>query len=314
MPPLLSFWELYRLLRGYRGHRLHQDVLLPSLPGVALEVKELTKYAKMNSAENVYDVTDEDLWKWYALNRVNDWLLLGFQRDRGVDWDAPFQSGTYREFMDRVGYAALVHWNGPGLTLAEYRAFFEGIGFRTFEMGPFCPFFHEIVEVVEDPTYVDPVVEHVFWPGLMFGALLFSRAGVRVRCRSGVTKKDIAERSQLYFTFWRRRREAVDLSHGWGSNSQWRTRMRRDYLDGETLHYNVDGKYELKHGYQRPRPILPGKAGPDDDLSLDERIELLTNRCLVRSSKCDRDLWPYDDRHSECAPGCISANVREKKS
>jgi hypothetical protein len=34
-------------------------------------------------------------------------------------------------------------------------------------------------------------------------------------------------------------------------------------------------------------------------LALDERIELLTNRCYVRSTKNDRGLFPYDDRYAE---------------
>jgi len=45
----------------------------------------------------------------------------------------------------------------------------------------------------------------------------------------------------LYFTYLRRSRPTCDLSHGWGSNSQWSTDFRRDYAGGGMLHHNVDG-------------------------------------------------------------------------
>jgi hypothetical protein len=72
-----------------------------------------------------------------------------------------------------------------------------------------------------------------------------------------------------------------------GSNSQWRTSFRRDYRIGQEVHYNVDGKLDL--------------AAPDstvesrDDLTREERTELLTNRCFVRTTKPQNDLWPYHD-------------------
>jgi hypothetical protein len=49
----------------------------------------------------------------------------------------------------------------------------------------------------------------------------------------------------------------------------------------------VDGKLDL--------------AAPDstvesrDDLTREERTELLTNRCFVRTTKPQNDLWPYHD-------------------
>ena len=87
---------------------------------------------------------------------------------------------------------------------------------------------------------------------------------------------------------WRtRNRPFQDLSHGWGSNSQWRTSFRRDYRIGQEFHYNVDGKHDL---------AAPGATAEDrDGLTREERTELLTNRCFVRTTKPHGDLWPYDD-------------------
>jgi hypothetical protein len=35
------------------------------------------------------------------------------------------------------------------------------------------------------------------------------------------------------------------VSHGWGSNSQWGTDFRRDYVTDEAYVYNVDGTIDL---------------------------------------------------------------------
>jgi hypothetical protein len=179
--------------------------------------------------------------------------------------------------------------------------FFGRLGFEDFTDPPFSPFFYEVVELIEDPSCSNTAtVEHVFWPGLMSRSMLFSRAGARVRCSRHLMKKEVAERSRMYFTFWRRRREASDPSHGWGHNSQWGTEFRRDYLDGGLFHFNVDGKYYLDETYWERRREGEGDLHDDDDLTLAERIELLTNRGFVRTSKAV-DRWPYDDRFSEPA-------------
>lgn len=64
---------------------------------------------------------------------------------------------------------------------------------------------------------------------------------------------------------------------GWGSNSQWRTSIRRDYRLGDTFYYNVDGTRE---------PQVP-------DVSAEESAELLRHRCFIISAVADDDLYPY---------------------
>jgi len=93
----------------------------------------------------------------------------------------------------------------------------------------------------------------------------------------------VAARSCLYWAWWRRNRKVVDLSHGWGHNSQWATDFRRDYLTDEDLHYNIDG--------------IEGAAAvdlhdPADDLPEADRLDLLRYRHGLRTD-LGHDQWPY---------------------
>jgi hypothetical protein len=187
------------------------------------------------------------------------------------------QSEDWLSWMKRVGHDRLINQPVNRIEPADYLQFFTSLGFTPVAIAPYSPFFHEIVEVIESPGLSEPMlVDHVYWPGLMFGDMLFSRAGVRVRSAPGVLDKEIAENSRLYFTFWRARRETKDLSHGWCSNSQWRTSFRRDYRSANGFHYNVAGRYRLDETYFDSMPEHDLSLG-EDGLSLDERIELLTN-------------------------------------
>jgi hypothetical protein len=87
-------------------------------------------------------------------------------------------------------------------------------------------------------------------------------------------------RSRVYFAYARRNRRTHDPSEGWGSNSQWRTNFRRDYLLDGVRYYNVDGKPKRK---------------PDEDLTEGNRMEMLRYRSFVRCEKEDIDRWPYYD-------------------
>ncbi len=259
---LASFRELYMELMDYEGASVFDALLVPQIAPARQLLSPLASHAHL--PEHPAETAAEELWQWYALSRVSDLLLLEVQR------------GT--------------------LPAARYAEFFAALGFAPFGVLPFNPFFHEIVEVIEDAAVSGrPIIDHVFWPGLMFGEMLFARAGVRVRCPPGLYRKDIAENSCLYFTFRRLTRRTQDLSHGWGSNSQWATAFRRDYDSGGSLYYNVDGKHPLGPDYAASF----GPQGPSDDLTLNERVELLTHRGFVRCPKDDRDCWPYDDTFQE---------------
>jgi len=80
----------------------------------------------------------------------------------------------------------------------------------------------------------------------------------------------------------------TDQSVGWGSNSQWGTKFRRDYHFPGEFHFNVDSR--LKPGDP------PSPDAWDGDLSERLREELVTQRCLVQTDVPDDDLYPYNIR------------------
>lgn len=212
-----------------------------------------------------------DLWGLHAFSRVNDVLLLGFEPDN----------------------PAIGEWSGLEITLEEYRRFMLSLELIEIEQAAFHPFFHEVVAVEQATDADEPItlVETV-WPGYMLGTMLLSRAGVKVRGGVNHILKEVAEDSTLYWTFRRRNRPVDDLSHGWGSNSQWRTAFRRDYQTETAFHYNVD---EIP---EDGALILP-PLNNEDGFTAGERIELLRNRCFIKTTKPHQDLFPYNDFYVE---------------
>ena len=259
------FRELYTALIDYEGGSDYRDVLAPWVEANTDERDWLRSFAS-RSRTPVPAAEPDDLWELYALGRVNEILLLRFQRGQADEND----------------------WPGPEISLHEYVAFAESLGLAIALPQPFSPFYHEIVEVHQADDEECPVsVLATFWPCLMLGEMLFSRAGVRVLGGRKFIRKEVAESSTLYWAYRRKNRPYHDLSRGWGSNSQWGTNFRRDYRVGQGFHYNVDGKHDLT--------VMEPAAKDPDGLTRDERIELLTNRCFVTTTKPHDDLFPYND-------------------
>ncbi|MFG2140807.1 hypothetical protein [Streptomyces sp. NPDC048650] len=220
----------------------------------------------------------------YALSRVNDALLVAFQ----PAGEAPSEEPWARRLPPPD------QW--PGASFVEYLEGFTALGMTPFDHTVFDPFHHEIVEVrqADDPDAPIQVTE-VAWPGLMLGDLLFSRAGVRVRAGRNHAQRGVADRFPLYWAHRRSYRPAVDLSHGWGSNSQWATDLRLDYRTTTSPLLNVaeDGDIDLPAD-------LYGEAAL---LTPAERRELLRNRCLLRAPEAasaltgmsgwEKDLLPF---------------------
>lgn len=282
-----GFRELYNKILSFEGENLVKDLLVPQIVPARQLLKTLAAHAHL--PEHPTETPVAELWQWYALSRVSDRLLLGLQAADGF-----YRSPQQREEAPPLGD----WWDNSVVTTEQYIQFFVALGFEPFTSVPFSPFYHEIVEVIEDPNLTGrPVVERVFWPGLMFGEMLFARAGVSVRCSPGFYRKDIAENSCLYFTYQRLHRKTEDLSDGWGSNSQWGTKFRRDYAAGGAFHYNVDGEHLLGPHYEAS--FDPAGQGTYGEWTLEERIETLTHRCFVRCPKDDGDCWPYDDTFQE---------------
>ena len=263
--------ELYEQLLDYKGERPYQEVLLPWKDKADHAMTILRNYGDGDAKHLFKENIIEHLWDLYALSRVSDILLLPFQKGESDSWP------------------------GPNIKPDERNAYLLSLGMMLIEQKTFHPFFHEIVEVIQSSDSAEPIsVDKILWSGFMLGSLLFCRAGVRVRGGSEHIKKEIAEKSTLYFTFWRRNRPVSDLSHGWGSNSQWRTCFRRDYEDDTSFFYNVDGKMNatLPSTETFPNPSR-------EDLTSQERLELLVNRCLIVTERPHEDLWPFDDVYME---------------
>ena len=262
-------------------------------------------FRQLNTPGNVYVVDDGDSERYgeleslYALSRVCDVMLLAFQT--GEPW------------FD--------------LSREQFAEFWRKLGIEAREPTEYHPFWCEIVqcENVADADAPPRVVE-VLWPALMWGEMLVCRAGVRVVAGRDWLCGDVAAQSPLYFAYQRNYRKAHDLSHGWGSNSQWGTRFRRDYVWNEFYIFNADGVYTYDEPFLRalnadgtfdpnapflqsvsaherlelsmpdnPRRFFASVIGDDYGLTLAERQELLVNRCWVKRAQEGAEFWPYDD-------------------
>ena len=262
------YYQLYEKLTDFSGAGAYQSVLAPWVESHREEVHWLRAFGE-RTGDPIPPATIEGLWRLYALSRVNEVLLLRFQQ----------------------GNADGSNYEGPELSVREYRRFAESLGLEAVSAGRFSPFFHEIVtaEPAENPS--TPIsLAGEYWPALMLGGMMFSRAGVAVCANKDYIQPAIAMSSTIYWAFRRKYRPCSDLSHGWGSNSQWRTSFRRDYRIGGRFHFNVDGEHDLAKGRSY--------RGGEDDLTQAERIELLMNRCFIKAAKPHDDLWPYGDRYS----------------
>lgn len=209
--------------------------------------------------------SEEELWRLYALSRVVEVMNLSFQTGDANSW------------------------SGPGLAVSDVSEFACDLGLSVVVPDRYTAFDCEVVAVAEaadDAEQANLVAVH--WPCLMLGGLLICRAGVSVLAGREVMNPRIATTSTLYWAYRRRNRPYQDLSQGWGHNSQWRTRFRRDYRVAQRIFCNVDGKHDL----------LAHDLVVDDEFPLTraERVELLVNRCFILTSKPGNDLWPYDDR------------------
>ncbi|RFS82052.1 hypothetical protein D0T12_27765 [Actinomadura spongiicola] len=274
----------------------------------------LAELAPLRTRERIppggYSGDDEQLWrimKLYALSRVSDQLIESFcpegvpPRGFGVTGGrAVIEGSVTHRIRGGAGAEGAPGWIGPRrLDPAGrdvYTRFLTGIGLTPFEHAEaFSPFHHEIFAVVQDPAATSVILEEVLWPGFWFGDLLFSRAGVRVRAPRHLVDASVATSSTLYFTFCRVPRPTNDMSHGWGSNSQWRTSFPRFYSDADGLHLNWDGEVDIG----ADPPVRPADM-LDDPAPLDERRELLLHRCFVRSAlpEDEDDRYPFDDRLS----------------
>jgi hypothetical protein len=266
--------ELYQQLLDYHGEAWADEVLLPWVDANPRPVGDLHRIGQA-SAMNIPIPNDHEnytpLQALYVLTRVIDVLV------------APHQ---LRSPGEEVPEREPGPWPGRIPDAGAYRSFCAGLGCVQVAEERFHPFFHEIVavEAADDPDQPPELVaEH--WPGFLAGALLLARAGVTVRAGARWLNPEVAERSPLYWAWWRRRRLAVDESRGWGPNPQWRTDFRRDYYVAGQVFYNVDA------AFRAPRHVPA-------ELSITGQRELLRYRCGTLTDP-GPDLWMWDVSHAE---------------
>jgi hypothetical protein len=252
-----DFRSLFNEITDYRDEFLYDDVLVPWVAANGNDVNWLCLFA-LKRGSPIPAASHEDLWHLYAVSRVNDLLLQSHQPDCGFGWIV------------------------SAVSIPQYTAFMTALGFYVVKPTMFSSFYHEIVEV-EQSNDTDSEIElvHEFWPALMLGPMLFSRAGARVAGGNKHVNKNVAETSTLYWTFCRRNRQTNDLSRGWGSNSQSRTEFRRDYAIKGSAYLNVDAPAVER--FVEPR-----------EFAEEELKELLRHRCFITSTNPHDDLWPFD--------------------
>jgi len=265
---------LYQQLLEYGGDAWADDVLLPWVEAHPRPVRDLRRIGQPE-AMNVAVPNDHDnytpLQALYVLSRVLDVLISPFQPERPPD---P---------ADRADGSP---WPGKAPDEGAYEAFCSALGCAKVAEERFHPFFHEIVAVQPAADPQEPpslIAEH--WPGFLAGSLLLARAGVTVRAGSRWLDPHVAAGSPLYWSWWRRNRPAVDESHGWGPNSQWRTGFRRDYYVKGQAFYNVDA------AFRAPRHL-------PEELTITEQRELLRYRCGTLHDP-GTGLWMWDVSHAE---------------
>ncbi len=271
----VAWRELYDELLDYRGDRWRDQVIWPWAARNSAAIRELHDIGRPEC--RAAGIRQEPghygpLEGLYAMSRVLDVLIAPYQP---VSDDPAVLNWVTHEPW----------WTGRLPDEHALSALATAIGATRIAEQSFSPFFHEIVAVesTADPDSPPELVREV-WPGYLAGALLLVRAGVVVRAGANVMDPVVASRSRLYWAWWRRNRQPTDLSHGWGSNSQWGTDFRRDYVADGELHYNVDW-------YKQQR---------DGDLTDSVAEELVRFRCSVLVDHGDQ--WPYGRTVSEPCP------------
>jgi hypothetical protein len=115
---------LFDSLHGKHSRPVYWSVLAPWIEAHADEREFLRSFATRPKLP--FPCADaEELRHLYALGRVNETLLLRFQRGRADGSD----------------------WSGPDISADDYLRFADSLGFYVAEMTFFSPFYHEIVEV-----------------------------------------------------------------------------------------------------------------------------------------------------------------------
>ncbi|WP_405668730.1 hypothetical protein [Streptomyces sp. NBC_00055] len=270
MIPALRVRQLFHTVEEYRGVDVFLAAIDPWLDEHADAVREvLAPLATFGGWTRTKYEFGDPLETAYALSRVSDALIYKFQPLLLPGSEIPWAHDIHEP----------ERW--PYVTLDQYVAVFARLGMAPIGDVAFEPFFHEVVHVAQSESPGAPVeITGTVWPGLMFGEMLFSRTGVTVRAGARHLVAGIADLSPLHDVFVRHYRGTSDGSLGWGSNSQWKTDFRRDYVTDAAFHFDVDEEPDSDQDLLgEPRKLTPA-----------ERSDLVRHRCLTRPLQ-DPDAW-----------------------
>lgn len=267
--------ELFDELRHYSGRSAFRDVLVPWTEKRGQMIVELlAPLARYGDWHREQYRWADPLEQAYALSRVNDVLLLGFQPALPAGAEVPWAHALHLERP----------W--PIVTLDEYRTFCTDLGMTLVDEPHYDPFLHEIVTVeqADDPGRPVEILESL-WPAVMNGELLLSRSGIRVRGGARHVVAGVADRAPLDDVFLRRYRATTDGSLGWGHNSQWKTDFRRDYRTATADYLNVDGEFDIDEAshfgpelMSAIREVLRDRyASPEAAARIGEQSDVLTS-------------------------------------
>lgn len=266
----LSIRDLYDKIMDFEGEGLYENVLKTWIAENNYRNYLFSTFDKFQT-DKKFDLSQESIWELYALTRVLDTLTL------------PFQTNNKADGSD---------WLGPKLSIQDYVAFNDLIGLETVTPKLFNTFDCEIIEAQEGEN--DFEITNCFFPAVKFENLIIKRAGVKIFLNPKNYNLALINNASIYWTYRRKNRKYLDLSQGWGSNSQWRTDLRLDIETKDSFIYNQKGKFDLNN----LTPELLEELR-QQNLEIQEAIELTKYRHFVKSTKDDSDLFPYDFKYEE---------------
>jgi hypothetical protein len=266
----LSIRDLYDKILDFEGEGLYENVLKTWVAENSYGNYLSNIFDKLQS-DNKIDFSQENIWELYALTRVLDILTLRFQTNNKADGS---------------------DWLGPKLSLTEYISFNDLIGLETRTPKSFNSFDCEIIKTREGEN--DFLISECFFPSVRFKNLIIKRAGVKISLNPQNYNLTLINNATIYWAYRRKNRKYLDLSQGWGSNSQWRTDLRLDIETKDSFIYNQKGKFDLNY---LTTELLEELS--QQNLEIQEAIELTKYRHFIKSTKDDTDLFPYDFKYEE---------------
>ncbi|SFB95945.1 hypothetical protein [Pragia fontium] len=259
--------DLFYNITNYQGDKIFNDELVPWLDANERDFSNFIKKVSNLTIDvnNVAHISDETSWQLYALSRVLDCLTQCFQ------------------YKDRVA----INSKEPFISQEQYISFAQRLGLSIKTPEVFNPFFYEIIRAESGKPNFD--ILEICYPALMLDHLLINRGGVVISMSPSEYNIDLVNNAEIYWAYTRSHRASNDLSHGWGSNSQWRTGFRFDFECSNGFIYNSQGSVDLNLTSDSTFQILQ-----EDSLLLFEARELTMYRHFITSTRDDDDLFPYN--------------------